>query len=175
MSPLLIESTPGKLWTPVHVRARCEKIVASYCDGVAIARYLPLRRRAARYQRRTVETRLPMFPGYLFLHLEYGDVETLLRCNRIAHILRMTAQRESVLIGEMQALQILEAAGEDLELVVAPELVVGTPVEIVAGPLRGMAGIVEKRDKTARVTVNVEMLGQSVSAELDVGEIAVAE
>ena len=38
-----------------------------------------------------------------------------------------------------------------------------------------MNGIVERRNQRARVTVNVDMLGQSVSVELDLGEVEVED
>lgn len=57
----------GVRWTAVMTKPRCEKAVARYCTGFKITNYLPLRRRVERYQRRTVTTWLPMFPGYVFV------------------------------------------------------------------------------------------------------------
>jgi transcriptional antiterminator RfaH len=170
-----IESKPDFLWTPVSVRPRCEKVVAQYCRGIGLAHYLPLRRRLKRYQRRNVETLLPMFPGYLFVQLGREETDLLVRCNKIARILRIDQSQERQLLPELRSLQILEASELGSELVVAPELVPGTPVEIVEGPFAGMAGIVTQRGKSTRVSVNVEMLGQSVSVDLDVGEVVAAE
>ncbi len=161
------------MWTPVHVRPRCEKVVAGYCDGLGVAVYLPLRRRAKRYQRRTVETFLPMFPGYLFAHLQPEAISAVMQCNRIANLLRMNAAAEARLIGELRSLQILERANLGHQLIVAPELVAGTAVTLVSGPLRGLEGIVERRHSGARVTVNVDLLGQSVAVDLDAGEVEI--
>lgn len=171
---VVIEPNPPFLWTPVHVRARCEKLVAQYCRGIELNHYLPLRRRLARYQRRTVETLIPMFPGYIFVQLVPTQTEALVRCNKIAAILQMTPVLEQQLVPELASLQVLEAANLTDELIVSPELVAGTPVEVVEGPLKGMVGIVEKRQRATRVSVNIEMLGQSVSVELDIGEVAEA-
>ena len=173
-SPLNITAMEGTLWTPVSVRPRCEKIVAQYARGIGLTYYLPLRRRIARYQRRNVETFLPMFPGYLFVQISQSDAERLVRCNKIARILRMDENLEFQLIRELQSLMILENASLEAELIVAPELVEGILVEVVTGPFRGMLGVVEKREKSTRISVNVEMLGQSVSVDLDIGEVAPA-
>ena len=59
MDSLEILQTPDARWAAVHTRPRCEKVVARYCTANGIEHYLPLRRRAERYQRRTVETALP--------------------------------------------------------------------------------------------------------------------
>lgn len=169
-----ITQQPPLLWTPVHVRPRCEKVVAQYCRGIDLHAYLPLMRRAARYQRRTVETYIPMFPGYLFVQLGPQETEALVRCNKIATILRITPVQENELIAELRSLQILESNNQKAELIVSPELVPGTAVEVIDGPFRGMVGVVVKRAKNTRLSVNVEMLGQSVSVDLDVGEVSEA-
>jgi len=165
----------GSRWTAVHTRPRCEKTLAAYCCRHGIACYLPLRRRAKRYQRRTVETFLPMFPGYLFACVNAALATVLLQSNRVASILPVDDARETRLIAELGEIQALEAAELEAELMVQPELVAGRPVCITAGPLRGVTGIVQRRRQKLRVTVNVEMLGQSVAVELDLGEIQLAK
>ena len=82
---------------------------------------------------------------------------------------------ESILISELKSIQIIERNQIYVEPSIAPELVPGTVVEITEGPLKGLEGVVRKRGKTTRVTVNVDMLGQSVTVDLDVGELAVSE
>ncbi len=163
------------LWTPVHCRPRCEKVVATYCEARNIVHYLPLRRRAKRYQRRTVETFLPMFPGYLFAQLN-DDLRSIARqSNRVAAILPIDRPMEERLIEELRAIQRLEELSKTEDLIVQPDLVPGKPVLITKGPLRGTHGIVQQRRRRTRVTVNVEILGQSVSTDLDVEEVAIDE
>ena len=158
-------------WTAVHTKPRCEKILAKYCGRHGIPHYLPLRRRAARYQRRTVVTLLPMFPGYLFAQLGEPSRALVLRSHRAVAILPVEDSRERQLIDELREVLRLESACRERDVVVAPELVLGVPVLIRAGALAGLRGIVTRRSDHVRVTINVELLGQSASVELDVGEI----
>ncbi|MDT8391768.1 MAG: transcription termination/antitermination NusG family protein [Lentisphaeria bacterium] len=170
-----IDHHDGWLWTPVRVRPRTEKVVARYCEDRGIRFYLPLWRKVSRHQRRTVESFLPLFPGYLFAQLGPTESEDIVLSHKIVRIFRMDTGAESILIDELRSLQIIEQANVTAEPLVAPELVAGTRVEITDGPLRGLIGMVEKRGKTTRVCVNVDMLGQSVTVDLDVGELAVSE
>ena len=170
-----IELAPGRAWAPAYCKPRAEKVVAGYCERHGIPCYLPLLRRRARYQRRTVETFLPMFPGYVFVQLGPEDRTTFLECHRIVHIVDVRDAREEILVAELNQIQRLEAAQVDVDLVVMPELKAGTPVVVVDGPLKGTTGIVECRKGKTRVTVNVEMLGRSVTAEMDLGELEAAE
>jgi transcriptional antiterminator RfaH len=159
------------LWTAVHLKSRCEKQVRDHCERNEIACYLPLVRKVKRYQRRNVETFLPMFPGYMFVQLGPGESTTLLKCHRVVHILHIDKEREGQLVEELRALQILEKAALEAHLVAKPELVPGKMIEVTSGPCAGLCGIVERRQGKTRVTVNVELLGQSVSMEVDANEL----
>ncbi|MFO7821684.1 MAG: transcription termination/antitermination NusG family protein, partial [Lentisphaeria bacterium] len=107
-----IIKTPDRRWTAVHTKARCEKIAATYCDAYNITHYLPLRRRAKRYQRRTVETYLPMFTGYIFVQVNDREKQLLARFGKIAHILPIDDLGEERLVGELQNLRRLEELAE---------------------------------------------------------------
>jgi transcription antitermination factor NusG len=142
---------------------------------MGIAFYLPLRKQVKRYQRRNVTVLLPMFQGYCFVQLDEADKRCVMQSHKVASILPMDRVVEERLLAELRELQRFEQASLSAEITVQPELVVGKAVLITAGPLRGLKGYVEKRKQMTRVSVNVELLGQSVAVELDVGEVAVEE
>jgi transcription antitermination factor NusG len=170
-----IEHTLGRTWTAAHIKPRCEKVVADYCNTRGIPCYLPLKRRAKRYQRRLVETFLPMFPGYVFVQLDSELRTILLQSHRIVHILTVNEPEEQRLIGELNALRELEKLQEEQEIEVNPEIVPGTLVRVCEGPLKGSEGIVEKRNDGIRVTINIELLGQSASVLIDSGDLEVED
>ena len=162
------------LWTAVRVKPRTEKIVKSHCGKFDIPAYLPLRRRVRRYQRRKVETYLPMFPGYLFVQVDEASYRDLHRSHKIVWIASVSeGPQEDQLIQELHDIQKLEELANRAEIMVQPEIKPGTPVLITSGPLRGTEGIVEQRHNTTRVTINVDILGQSASVDMDVGEIEI--
>jgi len=162
-------------WTAVHTKPRCEKVLANYCERHGIACYLPLQRKIKRFQRRNVESSLPMFRGYVFAQLDEPSKSVLLQSHKVVCVLQMDDARESGLIDELQSLQRLETIESEAELIVQPELLPGAAVLIADGPLRGLRGIVQRRQQKTRVTVNVGILGQSVAVDLDVGEVETAE
>ena len=65
----------------------------------------------------------------------------------------------------------MEQLAQTEEIEVMPEIVPGEAVRITGGPMHGVTGIVERRVGRVRVTVNVEILGQSVAVEMDLGEL----
>ena len=170
-----IENIPGMHWTPVRTKPRQEKKFIEYCSSNGIRFYLPLRRNVKRYQRRTVEFFIPMFSGYVFCSLDHQLYQKVLLSNRIVYRLQMNDKSEAELIRELHDIQMFEKLAVDSEVVVRPELVSGSSVMVRSGPFKGMKGVVEKRKGKTMITINIEMLGQSVSTEIDVEDIVLED
>jgi transcriptional antiterminator RfaH len=170
-----ISNSPGFLWTPVRTKPRQEKKFIEYCEANGIAFYLPLRKSVKRYQRRTVEFYIPMFTGYVFCSLNHELYQKAALSNRIVYRLQMDEKREEELIRDLCDIQMIERLAGESDVIVRPELAEGKKVIVRSGPLKGMRGVVEKRKGKTMITINVEILGQSASAETDVEDIEVEE
>jgi transcription antitermination factor NusG len=165
----------GFLWTPVRTKPRQEKKLAGYCSVNNIKYYLPLRKTVHRYNRRTVEFYVPMFTGYIFCCLNEDKYQSLLRSNAVVYRIQMDFPGEHSLIEELEAVQAFERIFDRKDILVKPELVQGTGVSINSGPMKGMKGVIRRRKGKTLVTVNIELLGQSVSAEADIGDVEAEE
>jgi transcriptional antiterminator RfaH len=166
-----LQQTAGMVWVPVYTKPRCEKVAEDYCRRHGIHCYLPLVRRAKRYQRRTVETFLPMFRSYLFAQLGDEARALIVQSHKIVRLLDVMPGQEQGLLRELNDILRLEQLQTQTDLVVLPGLQPGQPIVVTDGPFKGMTAIVTRRRSLTRVTVNIELLGQSVTAEMDVGEI----
>ena len=169
--PVDLTPQPGRTWCAVRTRARAEKQVQAYCLRVGVPVFLPLWRRERRYQRRRVVTTRPLFPGYVFVSLPVEGRAEIAQHRLVASLLVPEPDLEGQLLRELVDIRGLLSSGVETELIVAAQLEVGQVVEIRHGPLAGMRGIVDRRRGHARVSVNVEMIGQSVSVELDADEL----
>ena len=168
-----ISNSPGFLWTPVRTKPRQEKKFIEYCEANGIAFYLPLRKSVKRYQRRTVEFYIPMFTGYVFCSLDQDLYQKAVLSNRIVYRLQMSEKSEEELIKDLCDIQMIERLTSESDVIVRPELAEGKKIIVKSGPFKGMSGVVEKRKGKSMITINVEILGQSVSAETDVEDIEV--
>ena len=171
----IIKKTKGLVWTPIRTKPRQEKKLCAYTDSHSIETYLPLMTSVKRYQRRTVEFLIPMFPGYVFAPLDEETYRTLLISGAVAFRMNMTATSEKGLIRDLNALLDFERITAEKEIVIKPEIVQGSFITVASGPLQGVSGIVERRGDEAKLTVNVEILGQSVSAKIDIEDIELKE
>jgi transcription antitermination factor NusG len=82
---------------------------------------------------------------------------------------------EEVLVSELKSISIMEFASQQLEITVRPELVAGTRVMVKRGPFSNMNGVVERRKGRTLISINIEILGQSASTEIDVEDLEIDE
>ena len=83
----------------------------------------------------------------------------------------MSEKEEIALLEELNGVKEVEKMSAEQEVVVKPELVDGTPVRVKSGPLAGTRGIVKARKDKLTLTINIELLGQSVCAEISAAEL----
>ena len=159
------------MWTPVRTKPRQEKKLAKYCKSNSVPFYLPLKKKVKRHQRRTVESELPMFPGYIFCALDEDSYRTLLVSGTIVYRITMDENNEKRLISDLNDLQEFERLAQQKDVVIRPEIVQGVQVSVKSGPLAGVSGVVERRDKTTYITVNVDILGQAVASVIDIEDV----
>ena len=161
----------SKRWVVLRTKARAEKKLSEYCTIHQIENFLPLRKSIKRYEKRTAEFYIPMFTGYLFAQICVEDEPTLNRSSHLATIIRPDKLAEETLVSELNDVKRLIEATLDGEIVVRPEIEVGKTIFIKSGPLAGLNGIVQRWKNKSRISVNVDMIGQSVMMEVEASEV----
>lgn len=158
------ENVPGR-WFVAHTRSRQEKILTQELSRYGIFSYLPLARRTTRSVNtgRLSESLVPVFPGYVFFKGSDEQRYLALTTNRVANVLTVPNQQQ--LVTELRQVHQLLAGADEFDVV--NRLTTGDWVRITGGPLVGLEGVITSHAGRLRVWVNVTILGQSVSAEVD--------
>jgi transcription antitermination factor NusG len=151
------------LWHVLHTRSRQEKSLADDLAAMSIAHYLPLVNSVRFRGRRKIVLALPLFPGYVFLRGDLDDAYQADRTKRIANIIRVADQQ--LLDNELRSVAMALRLSAPLRP--HPYLVRGITVEVTSGPLRGLRGVIEGWTRSDRLILQVDMLGQAVSVEVD--------
>lgn len=160
--PSLVFPSVGE-WFVLHTKSRQEKVVAADLAAMGIAHYLPLLTQVRFYGKRKATIEAPLFPGYVFLRGSADQAYAADRTKRIAQIIRVATQQQ--LDWELKNLHL--ALTRQAPLVPYPYLQKGIRVEVRSGPFRGLQGIIEDRLANQRLILQVDMLGQAVSLEMD--------
>ena len=125
--------------------------------------YLPLRSETKIYQRRKVSVEKPMFPGYFFTSFDGKQRVLLLESNHILSILEPSS--EDALRHQLEQIRLALSVDSTLGAVAAVSE--GRRVRIRGGIFMGIEGVVESTQKVTSVRLNVDMIGQAVSVEVD--------
>jgi transcription antitermination factor NusG len=157
-----VSARPGA-WHLLHTRSRQEKILAESMAGRGIGVFLPLVDVCRTYGRRKASVELPLFPGYVFLKGPLDDAYEADRTKRVAGIIPVVNQEQ--LTWELRNLALALSARVSLDPY--PFLRAGVRVEVRSGPLAGLQGVVESRVKRDRLLLQVNVLGQATSLEID--------
>ena len=150
-------------WWVLHTRPRAEKTLARKCVAWELPFYLPLYHKRVRTAGRTQESYLPLFPGYVFLRGDEETRHTALQTNLIANVIPVTDQQQL----HMDLVRVYRLIEGGSSLTPEERLQPGSPVVITSGPLAGLEGKVLSRDKNLRFFVEVRLLQQGVSVEID--------
>lgn len=158
-------------WWVAHTKSRNEKALAHELIAREISYFLPMRWKVTHQRGRKLKSLLPLFGGYLFFVGDEVQKLQVLRTNRVANIIEVADQGR--FIGELSKLQMALQSGAAVE----PHQYIkkGQRCRVTSGPLMGLDGIVIINKKRSRLILQVDMLGQAASVEIDTDLIEVIE
>ena len=159
------------LWWVAHTKSRNEKALAHDLISKDIHYFLPMSWKVRRKSRRTLRSLLPLFNGYLFFCGKENDRVKLLKTNRVAHLIEVSDQQK--LLDEL--VQIDQALRSGAPLIPHKYIKAGQKCRVIAGPLIGLEGIVVRSKNATRLVLQIDMLGQAASVEIDVDIMEVME
>jgi transcriptional antiterminator RfaH len=157
------EDDAAKRWIVLHCRPRAEKSLARQLLARQVPFFLPLFQKQWRSNGRLQSSYLPLFPGYVFLHGDNAARVEALTTNLVVNVLPVADQPR--LFADLSRVHHLMQSGSAL----TPEnrLEPGTIVEITAGPLSGLEGKILRRGKKLHFFIEVQLLQQGVSVEIE--------
>jgi transcriptional antiterminator NusG len=158
-------------WWVVHTRSRNEKALAQDLISKDISYFLPMSWKVSRKSRRTTRSLLPLFNGYLFFCGKENERVELLKTNRVANLIEVDNQQK--LLKEL--VQVNQALQSGAPLTPHNYIKKGQRCRVIAGPLMGMEGIVVRSNNAVRLVLQIDMLGQAASVEIDVDMIEVLD
>jgi transcription antitermination factor NusG len=153
-------------WFAVFTSPRHEKRVQQHFSQRDVENYLPIYRSPRKWRNGLkVVLDLPIFPGYIFVHIKRTERVRVLEVPGVLAIVGGTANRMTPL-PETE----VEALRSGLHLRQAephPFLTVGERVRIRSGALAGLEGIVVLKKNRLRVVLTMDLIMQSIAVEVD--------
>ena len=156
-------------WYAAYTSANQEKRVAEQLGVRDVEHFLPLYSSVRRWKDRRVTLQMPLFPGYVFVHLALRDRMPVLQIPGLAKLVGFNGTPQALPQEEIDALQKGLSGG--VSAVPHPYLVTGRPARIKSGPLAGMEGILLRRKGNLRVVLSIDLLQRSIAVDADLADL----
>lgn len=165
-TPELMSDAPQPCrWFALYTTSRHEKRVAQHLSQREIEFYLPLYKSARKWADGSrVILDLPLFPGYLFVHIRRNERGRVLGVPGALSVVGGTGGEPAWLPDA--TIDALRTGLEAQRVRPHPLLTVGQRVRIRSGPLAGFEGVVARNKNSFRVVLTVEHIMQSYAVDV---------
>jgi transcription antitermination factor NusG len=159
-------------WYAVYAQVRHEGKVHSRLLAKSFECLFPQMERWSRRRDRRKKIRVPIFPGYLFVHTCLDNQEHV-RIRQTPGVVSLVRNKDGPLpVPESQINSLKILLGGKEFVTSYPYLRADMYVRVVNGPLRGCEGIlIRKHARKSRLVVAIDIIQQAVSVELNEEEV----
>ena len=170
----VIPVSPESNWFAVYTTCRHEKRVAQHLSQRKIEFYLPLYRSDRKWRDGSkVTLELPLFPCYLFVHIQRSARVQVLNVPGALAVVGGTGGEPAPLPDA--AIEALRFGLQERCIEPHALLTVGQRARIRAGAFAGMDGVVVRRKGGFRVVLTLEQISQSIAVEVNEGDLELWE
>lgn len=155
-------------WYAIYTCVHREKRVAQVLQQRGVAYFLPLYEEVHHWKTGPTQLELPLFPGYVFVHIELAE---RLRVLTVPGVVRLVGSGNSPIALPDHEIEAIRAAlAASLCTTPYPYLTVGQEVRIIRGPLCGQRGILTRQKSRTRVILSLEAIMRSVAVDIDASD-----
>jgi transcription antitermination factor NusG len=163
------ETDFNQYWYAAQTVARHEKRVFEFLQRRDIEAFLPLYRAAHRWQNRTAHlVDLPLFPCYVFVRINLRERFRVLDLPGVNSFVAFGSGPVPLPDSDVAMLRVSVQA---LRAEPHPFLNIGDRVRVIAGPMRGVEGILARKKDGLRVVINVVAIMKAIAVEIDGADV----
>ena len=164
---ILASTHENKIWRVAHTKSRREKALAHYLARAGVGYYLPMFSRKQSGGKRVRYSMLPVFNGYLFFYADDAERHKALRSNHIARVINVS--NEIQFVAELS--QIEKALSGPTKIYPYDFVRKGQRVRVVRGALKGVEGLISRKEGSYRLVLSVESIMQSISVSIEADQV----
>ena len=160
-------------WYAVYVKSRTEKKAQTELQLQKIETFLPLQRKLRQWSDRKKWVETPLISGYLFVKASRKEYDLILQSNYVVSYVRFEGKAAIIPDIQIEYLKLmLKQDNSEIEIT-REKLKPGQMIKVVAGPLIGLQGKLQKMKGKNKVAIELEQLGCSALVEILAEDIAV--
>jgi transcription antitermination factor NusG len=156
-------------WYAAYTRAHHEKRAAEQLAGRGVELFLPQYQVLRRWKDRKVRLDMPLFPGYLFVHI---PLTQQLRVLEVPSVVRLVGSRGGPVPLDSSEIDKLRRGMDTAQGAMPhPFLIVGRHVRVCRGPFEGLTVILLRRKGACRVVISIELIQRSFCMEMEADDV----
>jgi transcription elongation factor/antiterminator RfaH len=158
-------------WFAVNTHPAAEHKACLHLENQGWQTFLPRIARTLRSGRRTRTELRPLFPGYVFIHLDIGHSpwRAIDSTIGVRSLVKNGDTPAAIPAGIVEALQ--DMTQQNGQVVFTAHLRRGDKVKFLTGPFAEMAGALERLDSKGRVLILLNLLGRETQVSAHASEI----
>lgn len=156
-------------WYALYTCANSERRVAEQLIKRGVEHFLPQYESLRQWKDRKVRLQLPLFPGYVFVHLALQNRLRVLQVPGVVHMVGFGGHATP--LADEDVARVRACLDHGFRAQPHPFLQVGRRVRVRSGPLAGLEGIIVRRKNAARFVISFALIQRSIAVELDGAEM----
>lgn len=153
-------------WFAVYTKYKAEKLVVDHLKRKRVEAYVPLLTTTKRYTRKVKTYEKPLLNCYVFVKITSQEYTRVLETQYVLGFLKVRKHLVSIPEEEIQLLR--RVVGEITDVASTPlKMDVGQEVEIVAGNLTGIKGVLLTQKSKQVFVVRLDYIGVQLEMEVD--------
>lgn len=156
-------------WYALYTRSRHEKTVSEQLGQRSVDHFLPLYESIRKWKNGRFKVQLPLFPGYLFVHMDLKDRLPVLQVPGVVSLVGFNGVPAPLPQADIETIR--HALSKGVQAQPHRYLKVGSRVRIKGGALEGMQGILLRKKGQLRVVVSVDLIMRSIAIDVDASEV----
>jgi len=169
LNPVALNAGCGRNWYAVFTVPQNEKSVVRHLNLREVESFLPTYETVRVWKnRQRMKIVLPLFPSYLFVHINSRERAKVLQSPGVLHI--VGNGRESVPLPDPE-IEFLRTGLRDQRIEPYREFFVGEKVRIKSGVMQGVCGTLVRKSGGFRFVLTLELINQHVAAQVDAEDL----
>ncbi|HUX09294.1 MAG TPA: UpxY family transcription antiterminator [Terriglobia bacterium] len=156
-------------WYAAYTCSHHEKRVAEQLRQKSVEHFLPVYETVRRRKDRRVRLEMPLFPGYVFVHLALCHRLPVLQIPSLVQLVRFNGTPAALPDDDIECMRRGLERGVRAEP--HPYLTAGRRVQIRSGPFEGRQGILLRRKGKLRVVLSIDLIARSVVTDVDEADV----
>ena len=168
MDQFLLSDLHDPKWFVLFVRSNQEKTTSQRLSDRQVEHFLPCYQSVRQWKDRKVTLEMPLFPGYVFVCLPFVDRAKVLT---VPNVVSLVGSKNSPSVVSQEEINWIKSGLQHGKATPHAYLAAGERIKVIGGPLRGMQGILLRRQNGTRVVVCLDSISRSFVVEVELDSI----